>query len=69
MQSLSQPPVPSMRRILEAHVYQAGQPIPIKDVELELPIRILLLVVFIGCEWSIPDVAATRLGANGQGCA
>ncbi len=69
MQSLSQPPVPSMRRILEAYVYQVGQPIPIKDVELELPIRILLLVAFIGCKWSIPDVAATRLGANGQGCA
>ena len=58
-----------MRRILEACVYQAGQPIRIKDVELELPVRVLLLVGFIGCEWSILDVAATRLGANGQGCA
>ncbi len=48
MQSLSQPPVASMRRILDACVYRVGQSIRIKDIELDLPMRILLLVVFIG---------------------
>lgn len=44
-----------MRRILEAGVYRAGKPIRIGDVGLDLSIKVLLLVVFIRCEWSIRD--------------
>jgi hypothetical protein len=44
-----------MPRILKACVYQEGKPIQIGNAGLDLSIKVLLLVVFIRCEWSIRD--------------
>jgi hypothetical protein len=58
-----------MPRILKACVYRAGKPLHIGDVELDLSIKVLSLVVFIRCEWSIRDRSATRLGTDAPGYA
>jgi hypothetical protein len=44
-----------MRRILKACVYRAGKPIHIGNAGLDSSIKVLSLVVFIRCEWSIRD--------------